>query len=56
MTEPVALVANGGLDEEDFVALRGNPLNREALTIHIPALEARGVIVTRDGHDGPTIH
>ncbi|MYE81924.1 MAG: leucine-rich repeat domain-containing protein [Gammaproteobacteria bacterium] len=40
------LVANAGLGEHDLVHLRGNPLTDESLNQHIPALRARGVIVT----------
>ncbi len=39
------LVANEGLGDGDSVQLRGNPLNVESIDAHIPALEARGVMV-----------
>lgn len=40
------LAANIALGRGDEVDLRGNPLNREAITIHIPNLVRRGVDVT----------
>lgn len=46
--EPLA--ENAGLTEGDEVDLRQNPLSETCYTIHIPALEARGVIVHSDGY------
>lgn len=40
-----ALVANGGLSLRDTVNLRGNPLNTDAVEIHVPTLAQRGVTV-----------
>ena len=40
------LVANTGLGEGDQVNLENNPLSAQALNRQIPALQARGVIVT----------
>ena len=40
-----ALVDNLDLGSGDDVDLRNNPLNQDAINIHIPALEARGVTV-----------
>lgn len=40
------LVNNTGLGTGDAVHLGGNPLSETALTVQIPALEARGVTVT----------
>ena len=39
------LVANTGIDAEDEVDLRNNPLSPTALSEQIPALQARGVVV-----------
>ena len=39
------LVANMGLDSEDRIDLRGNPLSDTSLNTHIPALQGRGVNV-----------
>ena len=39
------LAANPGLDAGDVVRLRGNPLNDDSMNTHIPALQARGVVV-----------
>jgi len=39
------LVDNAGLSAGDTVDVRDNPLSTESLTVHIPALEARGVTV-----------
>ena len=40
-----ALVDNPGLGWGDYVDVTNNPLSGEALTVQIPALQARGVIV-----------
>lgn len=40
-----ALVDNGGLGVNDAVDLRANPLNEDAVTVHVPALRRRGVNV-----------
>jgi len=45
------LVQNVGLGTGDTVWIYDNPLNTDAVTIHIPALRARGVIV----HYEPTV-
>jgi len=45
------LVANGGLDDGDFLILWNNPLNADACSEDIPALEARGVDVWYYGCD-----
>jgi len=44
------LVDNAGLGEGDEVDLRNNLLNETSYTVHIPALEARGVIVHSDDY------
>jgi len=38
-------VKNEGLGTGDRVYLFGNPLNEDSVSIYIPELEARGVIV-----------
>lgn len=40
------LVDNNGLQTGDAVSLTGNPLSETSITVHIPALQARGVNVT----------
>jgi len=40
------LVDNSNIGEGDIVGLDGNPLNEKSLNEYIPALQARGVIVT----------
>ncbi len=40
------LVNNTGLSEGDELLLTGNPLSDSSITVHIPALQARGVIVS----------
>jgi len=42
------LVDNTALDTDDLITVSGNPLLMQALTVQIPALEARGVIVDYD--------
>ena len=42
------LVSNDGIGEGDGIDLRGNPLNAEAFSTQIPALQARGVEVLFD--------
>ena len=42
------LVSNTGLGAGDWIDLRGNPLNAEACSTHIPALESRGANVGSD--------
>ena len=42
------LVNNSGIGEGDAVDLRGNPLNAEAICVHIPALQEKGVNVLFD--------
>ena len=49
ITSCSALVANAGLADGDTVDLRRNPLNKRALCVEIPALEARGVTLLHDG-------
>ena len=39
------LVENSGVDEEDVINLTNNPLNSTSVSVHIPALERRGVQV-----------
>jgi len=39
------LAANAGLGAGDFLYLTGNPLSKESIDVHIPALQARGVTV-----------
>jgi len=39
------LVKNSGIGEGDVIDLRGNPLNDEAYSVHIPILQERGVEV-----------
>ncbi len=39
------LCENEGLQEQDYINLYRNPLGYDAFSVHIPALEARGVIV-----------
>lgn len=41
------LVSNSGLGAGDQVLLYGNPLNETSINVHIPALESRGVDVSR---------
>ena len=48
-----ALVENPGLGTGDTVSLAGDPLGADALTTHIPELEARGVSVAYDRDDFP---
>ena len=43
------LVANPGIDDDDEIYVRGNPLSQQALCTDIPALWARGVGVSKDG-------
>jgi PKD repeat protein/Leucine-rich repeat (LRR) protein len=45
ITDIKPLVNNTGLGMNDHIDLRDNPLSIEAITIDIPALEARGAIV-----------
>ena len=42
------LVANTGLGSEDFVDVKGNPLDSLSLNTHIPTLQSRGVTVEFD--------
>ena len=42
------LAANAGLGSRDVLDVRTNPLNAESIGTHIPALQARGVIVSFD--------
>jgi hypothetical protein len=46
-----ALVLNIGLDAEDDVDLRENPLSCDSITDHIPALQARGTTVQWTDND-----
>jgi len=39
------LINNGGLGEGDLLGLAFNPLSKTAMTVHIPRLEQRGVIL-----------
>ncbi len=45
ITDIEPLVNNLGLGAGDDVDLRNNPLNQDAVNVHIPALESRGVTV-----------
>ena len=45
ITDIEPLVNNVGLSQEDTVTLEDNPLSQVSVEQHIPALEARGVIV-----------
>ena len=40
------LISNGGIGDGDTVDLRDNPLSEASITLYIPQLEARGVIVS----------
>jgi len=42
------LVSNPGIDSGDWVDVDGNPLDATSCTVHIPALEARGVTADHD--------
>jgi len=46
------LVSNLGIGEGDRVDLTGNPLDDKAYSIHIPALQERGVEVLFDQKTG----
>ena len=48
-----ALVDNRAFGDGDYIELRGNPLNAEAHSRHIPALERRGVTVSYDPSSPP---
>ncbi len=55
------LVENAGLESNDELDVRANPLSVESIDAHIPALQARGVDVDFDSFavraaDGPRIH
>jgi hypothetical protein len=50
------LVDNPGIGSQDYIQLESNPLNDEAITIWIPALEARGVYVSWDAYATLTGH
>lgn len=45
------LLDNAGVGEGDTVILTENPLNHHSREAHIPALQARGVLVTHDWSD-----
>jgi internalin A len=47
------LLENEGFSEGDQIDLRGNPLSADSISICIPELEARGVIVTWQGGTSP---
>lgn len=47
ITDLSALVENEGLGAQDLIDVRQNPLSSDALSVQIPALEARGVLVDR---------
>jgi len=47
------LLENEGFSEGDQIDLRGNPLTADSISIYIPELEARGVIVTWQGGTSP---
>ncbi len=46
ITDIKPLVDNVGIGKGDIVGLDGNQLNEESLNEYIPALQARGVLVT----------
>jgi Leucine-rich repeat (LRR) protein len=46
ITDIKSLVDNPGIDKGDIVGLDGNPLNDKSINEYIPALQARGVVVT----------
>ena len=48
-----ALADNRAFGDRDYIELRGNPLNAEAHSRHIPALERRGVTVSYDPSSPP---
>ena len=48
-----ALADNRDFSDGDYIELRGNPLNAEAYSRHIPALERRGVTVSHDPSSPP---
>jgi cyclophilin family peptidyl-prolyl cis-trans isomerase/Leucine-rich repeat (LRR) protein len=48
ITDIEPLVGNAGLASGDTLGLRSNPLNSDSISIHVPALEARGVTVYWD--------
>ena len=48
-----ALADNRDFGDGDYIELRGNPLNAEAHSRHIPALERRGVTVSYDPSSPP---
>ena len=48
-----ALADNRAFGDRDYIELRGNPLNAEAHSRHIPALERRGVTVSYDPPSPP---
>ena len=48
------LVANAGIGSGDTIDLRSNPLNKDAILDHIPALEARGATILWDTTATPT--
>ena len=48
-----ALADNRDFGSGDYIELRGNPLNAEAHSRHIPALERRGVTVSYDPSSPP---
>jgi Leucine-rich repeat (LRR) protein len=45
ITDLLPLLSNGGLGGGDGLGVFDNPLDEEALTVEIPALQARGVYV-----------
>jgi len=46
ITDIKPLVDNPGIGEKDIVGLNDNPLNEKSINEYIPALQARGVVVT----------
>ena len=48
-----ALADNRAFGDGDYIELRGNPLNAEAHSRHVPALERRGVTVSYDPSSPP---
>lgn len=48
ITDLQPLVSNAGVDSGDYVSVNTNPLDTTSCTVHIPALESRGVTVYHD--------
>lgn len=48
ITDLGPLVSNAGIDSGDVVNVHGNPLDATSCSVHIPALEGRGVTLSHD--------